>query len=131
MPMDYNENLNETDITALNDFFGDQNFNMEDYLPDFDLSSFNFSGHGESDTDLLPALPMPPIPSPPRPTTSEQIPSVAPSVGRKRGRQEVDKANIIQGSRAKTETTVSLGGLKVGRHRIEDFLQAAGESLNA
>ncbi|KAJ6619645.1 hypothetical protein B0H10DRAFT_1946692 [Mycena sp. CBHHK59/15] len=134
MPMDYNENLNETDITALNNFFfGDQvapaensadypalqNFNMEDYLPDFDLSSFNFSGHGESDAELFPTLPMPPIPSPPRPATSEQIPSIAPSIGRKRGRQEVDEANIIQGSRVKTETTVSLGGLKVGRHRIE------------
>jgi hypothetical protein len=72
-----------------------QDFDMQDFLPNFDPLQFNFNMQPSGSE--LPILPMPLAQSPVRPPSSR--PEAPPARVAKRGRQEVDEANIIHGTR--------------------------------
>ncbi|KAJ6622045.1 hypothetical protein B0H10DRAFT_1944883 [Mycena sp. CBHHK59/15] len=83
------------------------------HFPDFDQYSFNSTGgleilvfhsadlHDQYHDDL-PVLPMPQ--SSPITTTVQEEPIQHQAAAKKRGREEVDKANIVQGRRQKTQS---------------------------
>ncbi|KAJ7268270.1 hypothetical protein C8J57DRAFT_1227989 [Mycena rebaudengoi] len=72
-----------------------QDFDMQDFLPNFDPLQFNFNMQ-PSGSELA-ILPMPLAQSPVRPPSPR--PEAPPARVAKRGRQEIDEANIIHGTR--------------------------------
>jgi hypothetical protein len=99
-----NLDMNDFQYFDMNNF---QDFDMNEFLPNFDAHQFNF--HVQPSGSELPILPIPPVQSPVRPASPG--PEAPPARAAKRGRQEVDEANIIHGGgrRDKKQSRRALG----------------------